>query len=38
MEADDGEYVLTDFVAFVSTLCMNRLYKGEFVFNRRGRS
>jgi len=28
-----GEHVLVDFVAFASTLCMNRLYHGEYVFN-----
>jgi hypothetical protein len=27
------ERVLVDFVAFATTLCMNRLYRGEFVFN-----
>jgi hypothetical protein len=29
-----SEQVLVDFVAFASTLCMNRLYHGEYVFSR----
>jgi Putative zinc-binding metallo-peptidase len=34
MSTEDSERVLVEFVAFSSTLCMNRLYKGDFVFNR----
>jgi hypothetical protein len=34
LSAADSETVLADFVAFASTLCMNRLYHGEYVFNR----
>jgi hypothetical protein len=33
LDAHDAERALIDVVAFVSTLCMNRLYQGEFVFN-----
>lgn len=34
LEEARSESVLIDFVAFANTLCMNRLYHGEYVFNR----
>jgi hypothetical protein len=33
LDRSRGPEVLIDFVAFMTTLCMNRLYQGEFVFN-----
>jgi hypothetical protein len=33
VDPSERERVLVDFVAFATTLCMNRLYRGEFVFN-----
>jgi len=34
LETKHGETVLVEFVAFACTLCMNRLYHGEYSFNR----
>jgi hypothetical protein len=34
LEVARSEAVLIDFAAFACTLCMNRLYHGEYVFNR----
>jgi hypothetical protein len=33
LDRSQSTQVLIEFVAFATTLCMNRLYKGEFVFN-----
>ena len=38
LPAPDTDRALIDFVAFASTLCMNRLYKGQFVFNQERRA
>lgn len=38
LDQNESEQVLIDVVAFATTLCMNRLYRGEFVFDESGRA